>query len=118
MGLSPFSRLSGGVEQTEAIPVHHESVKGPLHVQVGDEENQLMEYDRRMASGETLHPDEFEHYNDLIKEKSHDSMLEQKLNKQHGQIERRSLRLKKQRAGVGPRSEGSELMNEYGGGQQ
>ena len=124
---SPFQSITseGG---PEATLVHHDKVapggapgsdlKSRLQAQVSGHEDALKGYMGRLNNDETLHPDEYSDYEQRLKEHSHDSMLLQRLNKQHGEIERHGKKLKSETPESSTRVEGEELYNEYSGGRK
>ena len=115
---SAFQNLGEEDDSPKATPVHHEAIEGPLRSQLEEHDSALKGYMGRLANGETLHPDEYADYEGRIREKSQDSMLYNRLQKQHGVLKRRgNIDMSKHR-GIGTREKASELLNEYGGGSQ
>jgi hypothetical protein len=104
-----------GGEAMKATPVHHEAIKGSLEAQIGDHDEAIKGYSNRIDSGDTLAPDEYQDYESRMKEKSHDSLLLEKLNKQHNMLQRRSKRDKAKSGESDVRDEATELYNQFGG---
>lgn len=120
---SPFETIASATDGGEkAIPVHHDAeganVKGPLEANINEHNEALRNYMGRIVGGQTLHPDEYHDYESRMKEKSHDSMLLERLNKQHDTLERRGKTDKRRHEGQGAVDKASELLNEYNGGSQ
>lgn len=116
---SPFETIAGAAQGGEqATPVHHEEIQGPLEAQIGEHDEALKGYMGRLSAGQTLHPDEYHDYENRMKEKSHDSGLLNKLNKQHGMLKRRGNEDMRKHREQGTRTEAGELLHEYGGGSQ
>ena len=113
---SPFQGIEGE-NKPQATPIHHEEVQGPLEEQVRGHDEALKGYMGRLSSGETLHPDEYADYEGRLKEKSHDAMLLERLNKQHSMLKRRGNEDMRGHREQQTRGKASELLNQYGGGQ-
>jgi len=114
---SPFQTIQGAAEGggQEATPVHHESIRGPLSEQVREHEDALKGYMGRLSGGQTLAPDEYHDYETRLKEHGHDSMLLQRLDKQHGEIKRKGNTLMREHRQKLPREQAEELLNQSGG---
>lgn len=117
---TPFQTIAGAAEPEgeQATPVHHEEIQGPLENQVRDHEEALKGYMGRLSSGATLHPDEYHDYETRLREHGHDSMLLNKLNKQHGELKRKGNTLMREHRQKAPREEAEELLNRTQGGMR
>lgn len=115
---SPFQTIAGSTEDEgpEATPVHHENVAGPLENQIREHDEALKGYMGKLSSGQTLHPDEYQDYEGRIKEKSHDTMLLERLNKQHGVLKRRGNEAMREHRDAGTRNKATDLLDKYQGG--